>query len=171
MWIFAKGIGFLSIVESDDDNTEFCVRARKREHLVKSFPTFEEDIIETPDGDYRWRILVDRSIVMDLIVEELSDIDYKTNVKGTIAGDDKELGHAMMTCWGAMCRYQDGGRYGSDHDEVEDWLDSDDDDEAGDWVGLDDSEGNRRRVPTMDVDELSSAVADAVAGIGDDFPE
>lgn len=166
MWIFANGIGFLSIVEDNDDIDKLCVRARNRDHLESAFPAFDDptfpDIVETPDGDYRWRITVERDEVMNLMMNVVEDIVYKTNVKGTVAGDDKELSKAMMSCWSAMVRYQDGKDqpwtdepYRDDRDD--DWEDEPEDD--GPVVAV---------VQTKRADELSSAMADAVASISGD---
>jgi hypothetical protein len=158
MWIFAKDIGFLSIVQDENDANQLCVRARNRDHLVKAFPDAEHydlKIVETPEGDYRWRVSVDRDVVMQLLMEKVEELDYTTNVKGTISAGDKELGHAMMTCWFAMCRYQDGTML-----EDDDWDDDPEDD--GPVVAT---------VAAKRASDLATAMSGAVTSITDDFED
>jgi hypothetical protein len=169
MWIFGNGIGFLSIVEDDHDTDQLCVRARNVEHLKAAFPTFEENIIETPEGDYRWRISIDRSVVMDLMVELIQDIVYKTNVKGTVAGDDKKLSSAMMSCWSAMCRYQDSllDPIGETSElEIEDTAL--DDEWEDDYEEPEDDGPIVATVPVTKASELAATMRDAVASISEE---
>ena len=84
MWIASK-YGFFSIVEKPKE--EFHIRARAKkdlEALSKAAGFISIKIHTSLDGDYRYRLVVNRA-VKDLLMKALSDsIDYD-NFKNVIA--------------------------------------------------------------------------------------
>jgi hypothetical protein len=87
MWIFSK-YGFFSVTQHAKRRDNIQVRARTDQDLLDlkaAFPALDRcPIIETPDADYRWRLIVQRwkwEVVGSALV---ADIDYG-NFKGKIA--------------------------------------------------------------------------------------
>jgi hypothetical protein len=73
MWVFLSG-SFLSIVEHNADPSLLLVRARIRYDIEQVFPGTQ--VVETPDADYRFRVVVLRSAVARVISEEVLRINY-----------------------------------------------------------------------------------------------
>jgi hypothetical protein len=114
MWLFTKQ-GFLSVVQDREDATQVLVRGRVREDLERFLHVAYEgrhntsiedgksifpQIMETPEGDYRFRVTVPRQIMEDYLTDTLEDLDYfnfKSEVHGEPARDK-----AYMRCWSAM---------------------------------------------------------------------
>lgn len=126
MWIHTKD-GFFSVTTNQRDETgqTLMVRARVRGDLDKLLervlaikpPFFHQGmlpkIIETKTSDYRYRVILARTVWAEYLVEMTDDLDY-TNVKGTLARGDKPRANAMMACWSAMADLQPGGPFGQD---------------------------------------------------------
>jgi hypothetical protein len=78
------------------------------EHIVDSgrgLPATADDIIETPEADYRWRILMSKGQWID-VAEMLADaIDYE-NFKN--AAHSTQSDKPLMAIWNAMADYQSG---------------------------------------------------------------
>lgn len=118
MWVFAKGIGFISIVQYDEpaenltggEQPDLLVRARCREHLERAFPEHAKQIVDAAEVggnyDYAWRVKVPRGEVIELMTEALLDLDYTSHVKEEVSDHDTQLYRSMMDCWQAMMRYQ-----------------------------------------------------------------
>lgn len=108
MWIFTRD-GFYSAVQHNEKSDLLQVRARRRddlERLAAALGYRDAPIIEMREADYRWRLNVDRDDFAGYMVEAVHDIDYETNVKGTLSRNDSSRSHAMMDVWGAMYRMQ-----------------------------------------------------------------
>lgn len=83
MWIHTS-LGFLSIINppGDPDDKFLLVRARVRGDIEAHFP--EAKVAETPMRDYRFRALIHRTRVRDIIAKVVYGIDYdnyKDNIK------------------------------------------------------------------------------------------
>ena len=100
MWIISRD-GFISIVQHKDDPSKFRVRARRIEHLTRTFDITEDDVIDFgPDAsDYRYHVDIDREAVAEELLFSLNDIDYESHAKEAMAGDDREMYQALMGCW------------------------------------------------------------------------
>ena len=108
MWIASK-YGFYSIVESSLKKGDFMVRARVRndlENLIKQYD-LSAQVIETLDSDYRYRIILSKADVCDLLFSLGSEIDY-SNFKGKISQteDQRDKLHAYHTVWNALYNLQ-----------------------------------------------------------------
>ena len=95
---------FLSIVENKDNPTAVVVRARVDSDLVAVFPEFADDIIETDNSDYRFRLFLDRKYVAQKIQDEVMGIDY-ANFKSSVK--DKWRYKAYMEIWTVMHKVQE----------------------------------------------------------------
>lgn len=90
MWLFSK-IGFFSAVacqnkDKTPDFSRICVRARVRQHLENLVKLYDHnyEILETPDRDYRYRIITTAKEWEGLVSVITSRIDY-TNFKDSVA--------------------------------------------------------------------------------------
>jgi hypothetical protein len=103
MWIFLPD-GFFSVVQ-DRDHPEhrLQVRARAREDLERHFPN--EPIVETPEADYHYRVIVSRNEFSAWMESVVFSLDY-SNVKGAIPEGDVERKAAMTDVWSVMHAFQ-----------------------------------------------------------------
>jgi hypothetical protein len=113
MWIIGPG-GFTSLVQ-DNANPDFLrARARRREHLLDSFPFLQDgDLVDLgPDApDYRWHCSVPRVQAAQAIYDAvLNDVTYESHVKEAVAGDDPVFYQALLSCWTALRRLQEPDR-------------------------------------------------------------
>lgn len=112
MWIASK-FGWFSIVK-EKSGPGFMVRARSRadlEQLTAAVAACNEEklpaIIETPEADYRFRIVIGNSQLWDVMEALVESVDY-SNFKGEIAKtkgqrDKLEPYHRI---WSVMAGYQ-----------------------------------------------------------------
>ena len=114
MWIFTQD-SFLSVSEHDIDTRLLQVAGRMRGDIEKVFP--EADVIETVDGDYRFKTTLPRERVAQAISLRIGKIKYPS-FHTTV--DDADRKSAYINVWGAM--YDEQQRlYGpppADNDEV-----------------------------------------------------
>ena len=80
MWIFTKH-GFYSATLSTTTRGHIQVRARTKEHLQRLMDALPDElkqskIIETPNADYRWRIVMTPSKWTVCMMKLSEDIDY-----------------------------------------------------------------------------------------------
>ncbi|MCL2101982.1 MAG: hypothetical protein FWH22_09760 [Fibromonadales bacterium] len=80
MWLFTKN-SFISIVQHREQPDNLCVRARNRKHLARLFPAMTDSIQETPDADYRFRLVVSKTemaqVISDYIIHDLQYDNFK----------------------------------------------------------------------------------------------
>lgn len=107
MWIASKH-GFFSIVMKGSD--EFHVRARFRSDLEELMETagVEETLHESTRSDYRFRLVVDRTVVTKIGTALFEEIDYD-NFKNKIAESpsQQEKLSAYGDIWSIMFMLQD----------------------------------------------------------------
>jgi hypothetical protein len=96
MWVFMKD-AFLSIVEHEAEPRLLHIRGRVRGDIEKIFP--EADVVETIEGDYRFRTSLPRERVAQAVALRLSKINY-TNFKNSVADMDRK--QAYIDVWSAM---------------------------------------------------------------------
>ncbi|WP_144605446.1 hypothetical protein [Algoriphagus algorifonticola] len=103
MWIASKN-GFLSVVQHREKPDQVVVRARVRKDLEAIF--HEGSIIETPDGDYRFRVFISKQEAVALIAKQVQDIDYP-NFKNAIAQTPQQRDKlsAYHDIWTVMWNY------------------------------------------------------------------
>ena len=100
MWVFLSD-AMLSIVEHRGDPALLMVRARVNGDVERVFPN--EDVLTTPEGDYRFRASIPREEVAAALTAAVEDIHYD-NFKNTVA--DHARHDAYLDVWGAMMRMQ-----------------------------------------------------------------
>ncbi len=111
MWIFSK-YGFFSVTQHAKRRDNIQVRARTKtdlEALKLAFPPLDRSpIIETPQADYRWRLIVQRWKWEIVGAHLVADIDYG-NFKGKMATIPEQLDKLPMLhdIWNLHHRYQE----------------------------------------------------------------
>jgi hypothetical protein len=102
MWIFLND-GFFSIVESYEDKSKFLVRARIKGDLERVFG--DHEVLETPYNDYRFRMILDKKYVTNIIANRIENIDY-SNFKNSISPKLESLKSACSKVWRVMFETQ-----------------------------------------------------------------
>lgn len=111
MWLMTKH-GFYSIVEREPG--EFHVRGRERQdlqHLLDGVPLPHVELFETPDADYRFRIVVDSDIVLAILTFLGETLDYG-NFKGKIDQTPNQRRKPYHEVWQIMAEAL--GAYGAE---------------------------------------------------------
>jgi hypothetical protein len=109
MWVFTK-IGFFSAVENTQDRATLLVRARVRADIARladwlaghGYPC---QVHETPERDYRWRVVMPKAVFGSLMGELAAGIDYP-NSKDAVH-DGTTRGRAYIRIWTAMHELQE----------------------------------------------------------------
>ena len=113
MWLFTT-IGFYSVTTVPGQPGMMQIRARAKADLQRLIDATSDDwrqrwatecleIIETPEADYRWRVLMSQGQWID-VAELLADaIDYE-NFKD--AAHETQSDKPLMAIWSAMADYQ-----------------------------------------------------------------
>lgn len=108
MWICLNN-AFLSVVDLvPRDPDKLMVRARIKGDIRRVFPhAVERESRPEEFRDYRFRAIVDRRLVADMIAASIQAIDY-SNFKDSVRENDRH--DAYLSMWSAMKRYQDRNR-------------------------------------------------------------
>lgn len=101
MWIFLND-AFLSIVSPTPNSFELLVRARFEGDIQRVFP--EAQVITTDTADYRFRAMIHRDRVSQVMADEAHDIDYD-NFKNSVAEDDRHM--TYLRVWSVMALSQE----------------------------------------------------------------
>lgn len=113
MWLFTT-MGFFSATRSAVEPDKFQIRARVRNDLVCLMDTlgFFETILETPEADYRYRIIVDPETFGQICAALPDQVTY-TNFKGAMAQfpEQKAKLPALHDVWAVMQRLQPSDPY------------------------------------------------------------
>ena len=115
MWI-AMNDSFISIVADRNDELSVVVRARVKEDLESLFKEHVDDIVETDDSDYRFRLFLDQHYVAMTIEERIININYH-NFKDSVKQSWRKT--AYMQIWSVMNAVQER-MYGKQ--KIYDWY-------------------------------------------------
>lgn len=103
MWIVMND-SYVSIVKNRLDEQQVVVRARVQEDLSNLFPEHVNNIIETDDSDYRFRLFLNRDFVSRVVRDRILDIDYD-NFKNSVKDHWRKA--AYMRIWQIMYDVQE----------------------------------------------------------------
>jgi len=104
MWIVMND-SYVSIVKDREDDMGVVVRARVKEDLESLFgKDHAEDIIETDDSDYRFRLFLDQAYVAAVIEDRVMNIDYD-NFKNSVKQSWRKMAYTQI--WNIMHRVQE----------------------------------------------------------------
>jgi len=114
MWVFTKH-GFMSAVQTSNDDQKIMVRSRDKTHLdslIREYDLMADSaepvqVIESPDSDYRFRIILSRNDWANLITVLACDVDYP-NFKNEVyrLQGQSAYEHALHKIWEIMYRTQ-----------------------------------------------------------------
>ena len=105
MWVFTE-TGFVSAVRKPEEPKYITVRAREKQSLEVLSELAEKSIIDTPYGDYAYRVLVTDEVFKAWLATSVDMLDYD-NFKNRIwdtRGD--EFHDALGDVWTAMYKLQ-----------------------------------------------------------------
>jgi hypothetical protein len=100
MWLILSD-GFLSAVVDKQDPEVIQVRARRKEHLSKYFPT--KEVVTHDYRDYQFRVIVNREELQAMLVQYVSEMMY-SNFKDSTT--DKKFHDACYDVWHVMAGLQ-----------------------------------------------------------------
>lgn len=101
MWLMTKH-GFYSIVQKQPN--EYHVRSRERkdlENLSAAVPLPNAKIIETPQADYAYRIIVDKDKLLAILARLGETLDY-SNFKGKIDSTPDQAHKPYHEVWDVL---------------------------------------------------------------------
>jgi len=109
MWLFTPD-SFISLVQHRGEPGRLLARARFPGDLGRVFPNHAQYVEETPDADYRYRLVVAREEVAHAVATAARGIDY-TNFKDEASA--RPAGHfhrikALHQVWSALLNAQAG---------------------------------------------------------------
>lgn len=88
MWL-ATQQGFYSVIRGGEDS--FHVRARVRRDLVNlcALADLDYEVLEWPDADYRYRMVITLEDLLEIMVRLATDVDY-ASFTNRIASSDSQ---------------------------------------------------------------------------------
>ncbi len=108
MWVFTKH-GFFSAVQTREDKDKIMIRSRNKDHLVNLMVecSLKLDVITTMDSDYRYRIIVSKPVLVDMLTFLALDIDY-SNFKDAVYDEHGRCDYerALHEVWYSMYKTQ-----------------------------------------------------------------
>jgi len=109
MWVFTE-TGFVSAVRKPEEPKYITVRAREKQSLEVLSELAEKPIIDTPYGDYAYRVLVTDEVFKAWLSTSVDMLDYDNfknrvwDTRGDEFGD--EFHDALGAVWSAMYKLQ-----------------------------------------------------------------
>jgi len=105
MWLFTKN-SFVSIVQHRERPDDVLIRARVKKHLERLFPHKAEEIYADSDADYKYRLLVSKKELAEVLSAYiLQSLDYD-NFKAAQEPDDPAWSRFLHEVWGAGLNLQ-----------------------------------------------------------------
>jgi hypothetical protein len=102
MWVMSKH-GFYSIVQKDDG---IHVRTRERADLEQLQAVVSDSlgtIRETPENDYRWRVVVDYGMLKEIMLALGGSVNYP-NFKAQIDADPVQRHKPYHDVWAVLAK-------------------------------------------------------------------
>jgi len=105
MWLFTKN-SFISVVQHRSQPHNVLVRARVKEHILRLFPEAVKEIQRDDEADYRWRLLVSKKELAEIVSSYIvQSLDYD-NFKAAQTTDDPAWSRFLHAVWGEGLRLQ-----------------------------------------------------------------
>jgi len=102
MWIVMND-SYISAVQDRNNKMNLVVRARVREDLENAFPSLKQDIIESTDSDYRFRLFMTKQFLCGVMNTKIMNIDYD-NFKNSVKQNWRH--DAYLAIWSIMYKVQ-----------------------------------------------------------------
>jgi len=105
MWVFMND-AFFSAVSHVSEPDVFVVRGRIKGDLERAFEVPEDEVIELPDSDYKFRIFVTRTQLKSALLDYIDGhLDY-VNFKGSIPKRDGLRYRVYTEVWTVLWNLQ-----------------------------------------------------------------
>ena len=105
MWLFTQN-SFLSVVQHRTQQHNVLVRARVKEHIIRLFPKAVKQIQRNDEADYRWRLLVSKQDLAEVVSAYiLQNLDYD-NFKDSQEADDPAWMRFLHEVWAEGLKLQ-----------------------------------------------------------------
>ena len=106
MWLVTDR-GFYSVVDKGDREGYLCVRGRVREDIdalfeLDSLAGYADDVIETHDSDYRYRVYVRREDWVAAAADLAGRIDYDNFKNRVRRSQGADRAHRYGEVWGTL---------------------------------------------------------------------
>lgn len=101
MWLFTE-TGFISVVRKNDRPGLYTVRSRDTLSLEPLAKFAKTEIIETPYGDYQYRIFVEPAVFTEWVADQASDISYDNFKNHVYKTRGRKFVEALHNVWAAM---------------------------------------------------------------------
>lgn len=110
MWLITDR-GFYSVVDKGDREGYLCVRARVRTDLenlfeLESLAGYADDVIETDNSDYRFRVYFRREDWVTASAELARQIDYPNFKSAVGERQGRDRAHTYMKVWDDLNKLQ-----------------------------------------------------------------
>lgn len=105
MWVFTTQ-GFVSIVQKPSTDG-LTVRARDRRSLDALATLVGVSVVGTPMADYPYRIVVDRAVLADWLVEVVGELHYPNFKSAVATSRGWDYAHALTSVWSDMHQVTD----------------------------------------------------------------
>ena len=102
MWIVMND-SFISAVEDRNNKMNLVVRARVREDLENAFPKLKNEIIESTDSDYKFRLFMAKQVLCGVMTTKIMNINYD-NFKNSVKQNWRH--NAYIAIWSIMYKVQ-----------------------------------------------------------------
>ena len=109
MWIFTD-TGFVSAVKKPQDGGLISVRARDKSSLNELISQTKAELVQTPDGDYPWRIFVTQEQFAQWVSEVALNLNY-SNFKSRVHKVHPSAAYinSLHDVWAVMTHTEDEG--------------------------------------------------------------
>jgi hypothetical protein len=109
MWIFTD-TGFVSAVKKPQDGGLISVRARDKSSLNELISQTKAELVQTPNGDYPWRIFVTQEQFAHWVTEVALNLNY-SNFKSRVhkVNPSATYINSLHDVWAVMTHTEDEG--------------------------------------------------------------
>ena len=101
MWVFTE-TGFVSAVQSSKNSETLSVRARDKVSLVSIAEATGQPILRSPEGDYPYRVFVERVAFAQWMFEQAMNLDYSNYKNRVFDSRGYEYAHDLGRVWSVM---------------------------------------------------------------------
>jgi hypothetical protein len=106
MWLFTQR-GFISAVQSSEDNDKILVRARDKKALEFISELYDLEVLRTPSNDYPYRVIATREQFTNFLATEAEMLDYSNYKSRLEVTRGNEYYYAASHVWHTMHEVED----------------------------------------------------------------
>jgi hypothetical protein len=106
MWVFTQD-GFISAVDNGHVPGKLAIRGRDKKSLELLAALTQQDIIQSKDSDYPYRVFVTREEFSNFLLAHVDTIDYSNFKDRVYATRGSKFASACGKVWSAMINVTD----------------------------------------------------------------